>query len=102
MRGDDRVPPDTIICLRALKILVFSWLGWRGFVGLVPELVQSSTEIWNQVSLHSLDGHGTAILDDDLVNLRVAREVEVIVNSPSRMHVGMGAIATTASLYACQ
>jgi hypothetical protein len=33
MSGELKVPPDTMICLRALMMRDDCWLGWRGLVG---------------------------------------------------------------------
>jgi hypothetical protein len=49
-------------------------------------------------NIHSLDSNGSAILDDDLVDLGVASKVQVRVNSTSSMDVGMGAVAAAAGL----
>jgi hypothetical protein len=49
-------------------------------------------------NIHSLDGNSSAILDDDLVDLGVAGEIQVGVDSTGCMDVGMSAVATAAGL----
>ena len=45
INGDDRVPPETTICLRALKILGLSSPGWRGLVGLASILALAINQL---------------------------------------------------------
>lgn len=49
-------------------------------------------------NIHSLDGNSSAVLDDHLVDLGVAGEIQVGVDSASRMDVGMSAVAAAAGL----
>jgi hypothetical protein len=49
-------------------------------------------------NLHSLDGNSSAILDNDFVDLGVAGDIQVGVDSTGRMDVGMSAVASAAGL----
>lgn len=75
-------------------------------LGLVGLLVLSAKESrWGgggfkrlNKSLHSLDSNCSPVFNDYLVNLGVASDIQVRVNSAGRMDVRMSAVATTASL----
>lgn len=47
-----------------------------------------------------LHSDGAAVLNDDLVDLGIAREIEVGVNSARGVDVGMSAVTSSASLIA--
>lgn len=100
------MPADKTICFRALNVRVFNWLGWRGFVGLEKQnkvrfISHSRTFVLGEddVDLHSLDSDSPAVLDYDLVHLGVAGQVEVGVDGPGGVNVGVGAIAPATGLY---
>ena len=49
-------------------------------------------------NIHSLDGNSSAVLDNHLVDLGVAGDIQVGVDSTGRMDVCMRAVAAAASL----
>lgn len=102
--GDDRVPDETTICLRALNVRPLSSLGSNGFCGLKRKKIKKKNirrrlhAFFTSGNLHCLDGHSPAILDDDLVHLGVARKVEVGVLGPRGVNVRVRTVTTSARL----
>jgi hypothetical protein len=70
----------------------------EGFGWTCCKLELAFDEAGSRKCLHSLYGHRTTVLDNDLVHFGVAGKIKVIMNSTSRMNVGMSAIAATSSL----
>ncbi len=60
--------------------------------------VSRSTRVGGRRNVHCLDADGSAVLDDDLVDLGVASQIQIRVGGASGMDVGMGAVTAASGL----
>ena len=89
MSGDESVPPDTMIILRALKVRDCCC-----FVELVSiQLIRGSLVTYGGVKRLCWDGphaHGFSVFHDYFVNFCVALKVQIGVHCSSRVDICMG------------
>jgi hypothetical protein len=89
MSGDESVPPETMIILRALKVRDCCCLGELVSIQLIREALVT----YGGVKRLRWDGphtHGFSVFHDYFVNLCVALKVQVGVHGSSRVDICMG------------
>jgi hypothetical protein len=97
MSGDERVPPETMICRRALNVRDCCCI-WE-LVSVKFRYGNFLTYAWvKRLCWHGSDSNCLAILDDDFINLGIALEVKVLVNGAGRVDICVCRVTAAASL----
>jgi hypothetical protein len=96
MRGELKVPPETMICFRALMTRDDCWLGWRGFVGTTfTPTARSPSRMICDDRQHIVF---SVLIDKTinyLINLIASQQVQVLVNRASAVDITMSRVRTT-------